>query len=130
MRIHTSIFSVIILSLLSLNVFGASRNKEMKDLFKKYDEIMNQQRVELVDEVFTKDFLQGHGGKEQFVAKVKTLPYIKPKKGLGLFLQGLKKSKVGKFFSVKTVSDGSHSKEFIIKEEDGKLKIDGTVGDG
>ena len=120
---------IVLLLLLSFSAFGESQ-KEMNLLFEKYDEVMNQQKVELIDEVFTQDFLKGHGGKEEFITKVKTLPFVKKKKGPGIFVQKFKKSKVGKFFSAKAKADGSHSKEFILKEEDGKLKIDGTVSDG
>lgn len=128
MRIQSHSWKVLLVLLLSFNAFGAS-DKEMQKLFAKYDQVMDQQKVELIDEVFTKEFLEGHGGKEQFIAKVKTLPYIKPKKGLARILQKFKTSKVGKFFTVKSKTEGSRSQNFIIKEEDGKLKIDGTIGD-
>lgn len=128
MRIHTYAVVIFLLSILSLSSF-ARTNKEMDTLFEKYDEVMSQHKVELVDEVFTEAFLQGHGGKEEFIAKVKTLPIEKKKKGLGLIVQKWKTSKVGKFFSAK-VKGNAQSTEFIIKEENGKLKIDGTLSDG
>lgn len=134
MRVQNLAKKILLICLLfSLSAFGAddkARKKEMRVLFDKYEEVMNQQKVELVDEVFTKAFLEGHGGKEEFVAKIKTLPYVKPKKGIAKLFQKLKKSKVGRFFTVKEKRDGIVSKEFIVKEEEGKLKIDGTVSDG
>lgn len=129
MRIQSHSWKVLLVLLLSFSAF-ASSDKEMQKLFAKYDQVMDQQKVELVDEVFTKEFLEGHGGKEKFVAKVKTLPYVKEKKGLARILQKFKSSKIGKFFTVKSKIKGARSQEFIVKEEDGKLKIDGTVGDG
>ena len=113
----------------SLSAF-ASPEKEVKTLFENYDEVMSRQKIELIDEVFTQEFLKEHGGKEEFVTKVKTLPYLKKKKGLGIMLQKLKASKVGKFFSIKAKSGAAHSSEFILKKENGKLKINGTVSDG
>lgn len=129
MRIQSHSWKVLLVLLLSFNAFGAS-DKEMQKLFAKYDQVMDQQKVELIDEVFTQGFLEGHGGKDKFIAKVKTLPYVKPKKGLGRILQKFKTSKVGKFFTVKSKTEGARSQDFVIKEEDGKLKIDGTIGDG
>jgi hypothetical protein len=121
----------LILTIFSFSAFSASdTDKEMRKLFEKYDKIMYQQQVELVDEVFTKAFLEHQGGKEAFIAKVKTYPYVKEKKGLARLLQKFKKSKVGKFFTVKAKTEDSKSTNFIVKEEDGKLKIDGTIGDG
>ena len=131
MRVQSLAKKILLVCLLfSFSAFGGAQEKEMRKLFDKYDQVMNQQKVELVDEVFTKAFLEGHGGKDEFVAKVKTLPYVKPKKGIAKLFQKLRKSKVGRFFTVKEKRDGDVSKEFIVKEEDGKLKIDGTLSDG
>jgi hypothetical protein len=130
MRIQTTIAKLLLVCLISVSAFGQTIEKDMRKLFDKYDQVMNQQKVELIDEVFTKKFLESHGGKDAFVEKVKTLPYIKPKKGVAKAFARLKKSKVGKFFTVKDKQDGDVSKEFIVKEEDGKLKIDGTLSDG
>lgn len=131
MRIQAIAWKVILVCFFSLGAYAADSNeKDMRRLFDKYDQVMSQQKVELIDEVFTKKFLEAHGGKEAYAEKVKTLPYIKPKKGVVKFFQKLKRSKVGKFFTVKDNQDGEISKSFIVKEEDGKLKIDGTVSDG
>ena len=117
--------------LLSLNLF-ASDDKDMKELFKKYDEVMLEHKVELVDEVFTEKFLKENGGKEEFIAKVKELPKSKKKKGMGKLLQRWRKSKVGKLFFAKVQEEGAkkHDSQFIvIRGEDGKLRIDGTMSD-
>jgi hypothetical protein len=129
---------MIMLFLLSLSVHGFE-DKDMKDLFHKYNKVMSQHQVELVDEVFTQKFLNENGGKEEFIAKVKELPKEKSKKGLRGLLQSWKKSKVkGLFFAkVKDQSQNKdkiklsdHESQFIVVEENGKLKIDGSVSDG
>lgn len=125
------IIKTLLIGLLSFSAF-ASSDKEMQELIEKYDEVTKYHKVELVDEVFTENFLQQNGGKEKFIEKVKSVPVEKKKKGLGLLLTKWKKSKVGKFFSakVKNKEPSAPQTEFIIKEEAGKLKIDGTISDG
>lgn len=114
----------------------ASDDKSMKELFAKYDQIMDEHKVELVDEVFTQKFLESNGGKEEFIAKVKEIPKVKKRKGLRSLLQKWKKSKVGRIFFAKVkdteVKPGKspHEAEFVVIEVDGKLKIDGTLSDG
>lgn len=133
MRVRNSFWQVLLVLLFSFGAFAQTdkeRDKEMRVLFEKYDKIMYQQKVELVDEVFTKDFLEGHGGRDAFIEEVKTYPYVKEKKGLGRLIQKFKKSKVGKFFTVKAKTSKDKTSNFIVEMEDGKLKIDGTVGDG
>lgn len=130
MRLQIFIAKILIFCLISSSAIAQTTEKDMRKLFDKYEEVMNQQKVELIDEVFTKKFLESHGGKEAFAEKVKTLPYVKPKKGIAKAFARLKKSKVGKFFTVKDKRGDDVSKEFIVKEEDGKLKIDGTLSDG
>jgi hypothetical protein len=114
----------------------ASDDKAMNELFEKYDKVMGQHKVELVDEVFSKKFLTENGGKEEFIAKVKELPKVKEKKGLGKLLRKWKRSKVGKIFFANVKDEEtkagtpSHESQFIVIEEEGKLKIDGTISDG
>ena len=132
----------LIATLLCLISFGLHAvtdvdDKRMQELFEKYDKIMNEQQTELVDEVFTKKFLKDNGGKEEFIAKVKELPPVKKKKGLKKLLQNWKKSKVGKIFFAKVKDENQDQpqkhpaeSQFVILEEDGKLKIDGSVSDG
>lgn len=134
-------FSIIVLlSFLSLSLYASDQkaldDKAMKDLFTKYDQIMQEHKVELVEEVFTKKFLTDNGGKEEFISKVKELPKVKKKKGLRKLLQKWKKSKTGKIFFADVKEDDkkpdapSHQSQFIVVEEEGKLKIDGTMSDG
>jgi hypothetical protein len=131
MRVQAIAWKVILVCFFALSAHAAnSEEKDMRKLFDKYEKVMSQQETKLIEEVFTKKFLEAHGGKEAYAEKVKTLPYIKPKKGVAKFFHKLKRSKVGKFFTVKDNQDGEVSKSFIVKEEDGKLKIDGTVSDG
>jgi len=115
---------------------SASEDKAMQELFEKYDQVMLEHKVELVDEIFSKKFLADNGGKEEFITKVKELPKVKKKKGLRKLLQNWKKSKVGKIFfanvkdEVKKPDAPAPESQFIVIEEEGKLKIDGTVSDG
>ena len=126
---------IALICIFSLNLY-ASDDKAMKELFEKYDKVMQQHKVELVDEVFTKKFLTDNGGKEEFVLKLKELPKVKEKKGLGSLLRKWKKSKTGKIFFANVNSEEkvkespTHQSQFVVIEEDGKLKIDGTVSDG
>lgn len=111
-------------------------DKRMQELFAKYDKIMYQHKVELVDEVFTKKFLTDNGGEKEFVAKVKELPKVKENKGLRAFFRKWKKSKTGRFFFANVKEEDpkagtpTNASQFVIVEEEGKLKIDGTVSDG
>jgi hypothetical protein len=71
--------------LLSLSAHGFE-DKDVKELINKYNKVMFEHQVELVDEVFTQKFLNENGGKEEFIAKVKELPKQKTKKGLRVIL--------------------------------------------
>jgi hypothetical protein len=106
-------------------------------LFENYEKIMNHHQIELVDEVFSQKFLKENGGKEEFISKVKELPPPKKQKKIRRFLQKWQSSKVGKVIFAKVKDDSSEEKnkqssesQFVIVEEDGKLKIDGTMSDG
>lgn len=127
MRIQITALLVL---LLSLGAFAEVDNtREMNDLFRNYDKVMQQHKVELVDEVFTQKFLKENGGKEDFIAKVQELP--KQKKTLKTIFKNFKRSKVGRVFFAKVKSEEQKAMEsqFVIIEEDGKLKIDGTLSD-
>lgn len=106
-------------------------DKSVNELFKKYDLVMDEHRVELIDEVFSQKFLQANGGKEDFISKVKSLP--KDKNAPKMKISWRKGAKDNIFLARATSSDKSRkvpdSPEFIIIIEDGKLKIDGTLGD-
>lgn len=125
--------------LLALFTLGASASsdKEMTELFTKYDQVMLQHKVELVDEVFTEKFLKDSGGKAEFVQKVKELPLLKSrmlkspevswKKGNKdeIFFANLKPDAMEK----KKASHDDDGSRFIVVREGGKLKIDGTMSD-
>ena len=129
-----------ILLVLLLTIFGstsrASDEKSIKELIQKYELVMSEHKTELVDEVFTKKFLRESGGKEEFIEKIKELPKAKKKTKLKRILERWKKSKVGNMFVAKVRKDSSSksnsetpSSNFVIVEEEGKLKIDGTISD-
>jgi hypothetical protein len=129
---------IIMVFLLSLSAHGYE-DKDIKELINKYNKVMFEHQVELVDEVFTQKFLNENGGKEEFIAKVKELPKQKSKKGLRVILHSYLKTNIKGMFFVK-VKDESQNKDkmtpsghgttFFFFEENGKLKIDGSASDG
>lgn len=130
MRIQLIIFSILI----SSSVFAVD-DKSMKELFAKYDSVMDQKKIELIDEVFSKHFIEGNGGKEKLIDKIKSIP-APDLKSMAKTEMTWKKGRRGKNFyaEVKPVSTdksktSGHKSEFIIVEEDGKPKIDGTLSD-
>jgi hypothetical protein len=129
------ILLVLLLTILGSNA-RASDEKSIKELLDKYERVMSEHKIELVDEVFTKKFLRENGGKEEFIDKIKELPKAKKKSKLKRILERWKKSKVGNMFVAKVRKESNDknkiekpSSNFIIIEEDGKLKIDGTISD-
>lgn len=130
MRILLILFSI----LFSMNVHAAD-DKSMQELFKKYDAVMDTKKVELIDEVFTQKFITNSGGKKELAEKIKelSLPKGSPPETKMTWRKGLKGqiyfAKVKEASTNKSKTE-SEETEFIVVEEDGKLKIDGTIGDG
>lgn len=113
----------------------ASEDKAIKDLFKKYDQIMDHKQTQLIDEVFTKNFIKSSGGKEELIQKIKELPKVDQKSLPKVDVSWKKGAKDEVYFatlkeSSNLKSKNSESSEFILLKEDGKLKINGTLGDG
>jgi hypothetical protein len=114
----------------------ASSDKEMADLFKKYDAVMMAHKVELIDEVFTQKFLVSAGGKKEFSEGVKELPKS-DEKFLSAPVITWKKGVKDEIWLVKRKVETKKKKgpptesgnQFIIVKENGKLKIDGTMSD-
>lgn len=110
----------------------AADDKSVNELFGKYDKVMDEKKFELVDDVFTKKFLQDVGGKDAFVKNIKSLPVEKnaPK----MKITWKKGTKAHHWFAkpepVEKSKNHQEAPEFILKKEDGKLKIDGTLSDG
>ena len=124
---------LILLVFVSLNAV-ASQDKELTELFKKYDLIMDQHKTELIDEVFTQKFLNGSGGKKEFEAKVKDLPVEKNPVDRKLTYRKGARDEVW-FARLEEPSTDKTKKaplgpEFIIVKENGKFKITGTISDG
>lgn len=106
-------------------------DKEMNELFKKYDLLMDEKKVELVDQVFTEKFLRESGGKKEFIEKVKEMETDKsasPSKVT--WKKGVRDQMFFAKITPATKKKEVESAEFIVIEEKGKLKIDGQVGDG
>jgi hypothetical protein len=119
----------------SMNLFAVD-DKSMQDLFRKYDLVMDHKQVELIDEVFTQKFINSSGGKKELIQKIKELP-TPTQKNLPANKLSWKKGIKGEiyFAKVKPVSgnkikENPSDSEFIILNDEGKLKIDGTISDG
>jgi hypothetical protein len=126
---------IIALALVISSGVFASAETEIKALFKKYYQVMDQHKVELVDDVFSKKFLTDNGGKEEFIKGVKEIPKSSAKT-LPSVDVSFKKGVVDEMYFVKPKqgtldkSKSSSGPEFIVIKEDGKLKIQGTASDG
>jgi hypothetical protein len=112
----------------------AVTDPEVKELFTKYDQVMDRKKIELIDEVFSKKFIKESGGKKELISKINSLPVplVESKSEVSW-----KESTKGKFYlaryketSAFKSSTGSPETEFILVKENGYLKIDGTISDG
>lgn len=109
-------------------------DNSMSELFKKYDSVMDQKRVELIDDVFTQQFIKNSGGKKELIKKIRSLPEsLVQNKTTMSWRKGIKGevyfAKLKEESFVKNANSPTQA-EFIIKKENGKLKIDGTISDG
>lgn len=130
---------LILLALLTcFSCVASSPEKEMNTLFFNYDAVMKDQKFELIDEVFTKNFLKEVGGKEEFIQTIKEYPKDQNKSNSFQKLSFKKGVRDEMYFAKREeaspeksgVSHQSKSgSSFVIKKEDGKLKIDGTISD-
>ncbi len=121
----------------SLSVI-ADDSKEAKELFINYSKVMDQHKVELIDDVFTEKFIKESGGKDELIEKIKSLPLqksitqkpVKVELKPGVKTKDLVFAKFSESSHLKGgKSEDSHS-EFILIREKGKLKIQGTLSDG
>lgn len=124
---------IILLSLFSLSAFAVD-DKLMKELFEKYDQVMDQKKTDLIDDVFSKKFIRDSGGKEELVGKIKELAVPPSQNKTSMTWKKGQKGEVYlakvKEISANKSKKDSHESEFIVINEDGKLKIDGTMSDG
>jgi hypothetical protein len=122
---------------LSVSAF-ADDQTEAKDLFQNYYKVMDQHKIDLIEDVFTEKYIKHAGGKKELAEKIKELPLLKSAtvKAPQLELKQGTRSKDLVFAKVKESTglkgkDASHShSDFILIRENGKLKIDGTISDG
>jgi hypothetical protein len=105
----------------------------MKELFHNYDLLMDDKKIELIDEVFTTKFIKESGGKNKLIEKIKQIspPQEKPVPKTSM---SWKKGKREEIYFAKLIENSKNKKkeyetEFIVLKEDGKLKIDGTISD-
>jgi hypothetical protein len=126
---------VFILFFTSLTLF-ADDNSSIELLLKRYESIMDEKKIEFIDEVFTKNFIKESGGKKELIKK------IIQQKNDSEIKQNYAKSQVkwkkepkNRFYLVrleefKSLRGKSNEAEFIVIRENGKLKIEGTLSDG
>ncbi len=134
MRVQLALFGFVF----TLTGAFGSTDRSMAELFHKYDQVMLHKKVELVDEVFSQKFLKENGGKAEFVSKVKGLPPVTNKSLLPVPKVRWKKGESDKLFLARLrdlnprnkAKKEQHGTEFIVVEEAGKLKVDGTLSDG
>jgi hypothetical protein len=117
---------------------ASSPDKEMNNLFFNYDAVMKDHKFDLIDEVFTKKFLEEVGGKEEFIQTIKEYPKDNNKSNSFQKLSFKKGSRDEMYFAKReeagteksrVSSANKSSSSFVIKKENGKLKIDGTISD-
>lgn len=97
--------------------------KSISDLFSKYDQLMDDKKIDLIDELFTEKFIKDNGGRDEFIKKIKQLSYVKNKKPSKIkWKEGRKKNRY-------LVKLNDLPLEFIVVEENKKIKIDETIGD-
>ncbi len=131
---------LILLTLLFSSLASAVSDKEVKEVFSKYDTIVREHKFDLVDEVFTAKFLKDVGGKEEFIQNIKEFPRdnskskaltlpskIEWKKGVRDEIYFAKKIERSNLKS--NAQEPKSDKSFVLKKENGKLKIDGTISD-
>lgn len=126
MRIQLILFFI----LFSLKSFAVD-DKSIQDLFKKYDQVMDQKKTELIDEVFSQKFIKDSGGKQELIDKIKDLTVppspqetkVTWKKGKGELILARSQS------ASSNKSKQKSTTEYIVVIENGKPKIDGTLSD-
>ncbi len=126
---------VALMLLLGAFAAQAADDKGMSDLFKKYDQVMEQKRIELIDEVFSQRFLRESGGKKDLVEKIKDLGASAARQETVLtWRKGLKGevyfARLREAYQEKSKAPDTGGSEFIVIKENGTLKIDGTISDG
>jgi hypothetical protein len=111
----------------------ATDDQSIQELFKKYDSVMDKKKIELIDDVFSKKFIKESGGKQELIEKIKGLKESLTENKSQLswqktpkpnqFLVRIKETSIDKKKNIPPVT------EYVVIKEEGKLKIDGTVGD-
>lgn len=121
---------LICLCLLFSSFALADDDKVIKELFAKYEQVVTEKKVELIDEVFTADFIKDSGGKKELEAKIKEDKVTK--KSAPPTITWHKGAKGNRFYAKRIEADKKeHSgSQFIVEQENGKYKIGGTLGDG
>lgn len=121
---------ILLLIAFAANAFAVD-DKSINELFKKYDLVMDQKKIELIDEVFSQKFIKESGGKEELISKIKGLPeqLVSPKTNI-TWKKGKGNIILARMKEVSSDKRKTHqATEFIVVMEDSKPKIDGTLSD-
>jgi hypothetical protein len=121
--------SLAALLMLAAPAWASDVQKDVEDVFEKYERVVHEHEVGKADEVFTGKFLDGEGGKRAFTDKVKTRPKTKSRTDYRLEVkQGHVDPDLA--FAKMTPADGSAPATFVMKKgRDGKWRIEGTISD-
>ena len=116
---------IFILVFLSFDLFAIATDASVNELFKNYESLMEEKKIQLLHEVFSQNFIKENGGEKEFIEKIKQLSKSKDQKKMNISWYPGRKNKnlyFAKLFKESNI-------EFILIEENNKLKIDGTIGD-
>lgn len=117
---------ILLFCVFSLEAFSVD-DKSMKDLFKKYDSVVDDKKIDLIDEIFTAKYIKDAGGKKELIGKIKGISG--PKTTSDVTWQKGHKANI---FFAKVKFIGSKTPEvstFRVIDVNGKPKIDGTEND-
>ncbi|HXH32176.1 MAG TPA: hypothetical protein VNJ01_15330 [Bacteriovoracaceae bacterium] len=121
---------IMLLFISLLSTESRAEDQAIKELFVKYDQVMLQKKLELVDDVFTKKFFSENGGRSGYLSRIKELRAPAGAATDLTWKKGVRK----RIFFAQLKDKNSQDKteqhpQFVIVSEDGKLKIDGTISD-
>lgn len=113
-------------------------NNEMVKLYKNYEDVMSGKKSDLIEQVFSENFIKNSGGLKKLKEKIQELNKVKSLSN-DRHYEMTWKAGVGQknviFMRLKPIEKliaNKHSEstiEFVIIKEKGKLKIESTIGD-
>ncbi len=130
--IRIGTFLLICLALLSGPAM-AGLDSDVKALFEKHEKIIHLHQTELIEQVFSKRYIQDKGGLKDFEASIKEKPKADEKKLKDMSVSWKKGAVTDRILARREeMKNGKKDKghtEYIVIKKDGKLIIDDTIGD-